>query len=225
MSLASASALLSTPPALILQRVGQSRGGRPLFDNLDLALHAGELLWVRGVNGSGKTSLLRLVCGLARPRAGRVHVAQELLYIGHRPGLKEVLTVVEQLRSSAALAGQACSEADALAALAPVGLEEAAGLSLSQLSEGQRRRAALARLWLPRVAPLWVLDEPLAALDAAMADRLAQRLDRHAGEGGSVVFTSHQALPLKRPVRSLDLGVCAAVGMARVEAGNGGGKT
>lgn len=199
-------AALSTPPVLILQRVGQSRGGRPLFDGLDLALHPGQLLWVQGANGSGKTSLLRLICGLSAPRGGRVHVERELLYIGHRPALKDVLCVIEQLRSSAALAGQPCSEAEALAALAPVGLDEAAGLRLAQLSEGQRRRAALARLWLPRVAPLWVLDEPLAALDSAMADRLAQRLDRHAEEGGSAIFTSHQPLPLKRPVRSLALG-------------------
>lgn len=204
MSLATAS--LTTPPVLILQRVGQSRGSRPLFDGLDLALHPGQLLWVQGANGSGKTSLLRLICGLSAPRAGRVHVERELLYIGHRPGLKDVLSVIEQLRSSAALAGRPCSEGEALAALAPVGLEDAAGLRLAQLSEGQRRRAALAQLWLPRVAPLWVLDEPLAALDAAIADRLAQRLDRHADEGGSVVFTSHQALPLKRSVRSLQLG-------------------
>lgn len=201
-----ATSVLSTPPALILQCLGQSRGGRPLFEGLDLALHPGELLWVRGVNGSGKTSLLRLICGLARPRAGRVYVAQERLYIGHKPGLKDVLSVIEQLRSSAALAGRPCSEAEALAALAPVGLDEAAGLRLAQLSEGQRRRAALAQLWLPQVAPLWVLDEPLAALDAAMADRLAQRLDRHASEGGSAVFTSHQALALKRPARCLELG-------------------
>jgi len=133
-------------------------------------------------------------------------VERELLYIGHRPGLKDVLSVIEQLRSSAALAGHPCTPSEALAALAPVGLDDAAGLRLAQLSEGQRRRAALAQLWLPRVAPLWVLDEPLAALDTAMADRLAQRLDRHADEGGSVVFTSHQALPLKRSVRSLQLG-------------------
>ena len=197
---------LTPPPTLILQRVGQSRGGRPLFDGLDLALHPGQLLWVQGANGSGKTSLLRLVCGLAAPRVGRVHVERELLYVGHRPGLRDVLSVLEQLRSSAALAGRPCSEAEALAALAPVGLDEAAGLRQAQLSEGQRRRAALAQLWLPRVALLWVLDEPLAALDAAMADRLAQRLDRHADDGGSVVFTSHQPLPLKRPVRALHLG-------------------
>ncbi|WP_457323785.1 heme ABC exporter ATP-binding protein CcmA [Roseateles sp. P5_E11] len=204
MSLALAS--LSAPPVLILQRVGQSRGARPLFEEMDLALHPGQLLWVQGANGSGKTSLLRLICGLSAPRAGRVHVERELLYIGHRPGLKDVLSVIEQLRSSAALAGRPCTEGQALAALAPVGLDDAAGLRLAQLSEGQRRRVALAQLWLPRVAPLWVLDEPLAALDAAMADRIAQRLDRHADEGGSVVFTSHQALPLKRSVRSLQLG-------------------
>jgi heme exporter protein A len=199
-------ALPLTPPSLILQRLSQSRGGRPLFEGIDLALHPGQLLWVQGANGSGKTSLLRLICGLARPRAGRVHVEHDLLYIGHKPGLKEVFSVIEQLLDSAALAGRPCSEADALAALAPVGLDEAAGLRLAQLSEGQRRRAALAQLWLPQVPPLWVLDEPLAALDTAMADRLAQRLDRHAGEGGSVVFTSHQPLPLKRAVHHLHLG-------------------
>lgn len=199
-------AFSTTTPTLILQRLGQSRGGRPLFDGLDLALHPGQLLWVQGANGSGKTSLLRLISGLSAPRAGRVHVERELLYIGHRPGLKDVLSVIEQLRSSAALSGRPCTEGEALAALAPVGLEDAAGLRQALLSEGQRRRAALAQLWLPQVAPLWVLDEPLAALDAAMADRLAQRLDRHADEGGSAVFTSHQALPLKWPVRTLSLG-------------------
>lgn len=198
--------LSSTPPALILQRVAQSRGGRPLFEDVDVALHPGQLLWVLGANGSGKTSLLRVICGLSAPRAGRVHVARELLYIGHKAGLKDVLSVIEQLRSSAALAGRPCTEAEALAALAPVGLDEAAGLRLAQLSEGQRRRAALAQLWLPHAPPLWVLDEPLAALDAAMCDRLAQRLDRHAEEGGSAVFTSHQALPLKHTVRTLRLG-------------------
>lgn len=196
----------ATPPALLLQRVGQSRGGRPLFEGVDLALHPGQLLWVQGANGSGKTSLLRVICGLSAPRAGRVHVARELLYLGHKPGLKDQLSVIEQLRSSAALGGRSCSEAEALAALVPVGLDEAAGLRLAQLSEGQRRRAALAQLWLPQVQPLWVLDEPLAALDAAMADRLALRLDRHAEEGGSAVFTSHQALPLRTNVRTLRLG-------------------
>ncbi|MCE4553966.1 heme ABC exporter ATP-binding protein CcmA [Roseateles cellulosilyticus] len=196
----------AAPPSLILQRVGQSRGGRQLFEGVDVALHPGQLLWVQGANGSGKTSLLRVICGLTTPRVGRVHVGQALLYIGHRPGLKDVLSVIEQLRSSAALAGRPCTEGDALAALAPVGLDDAAGLRLAQLSEGQRRRVALAQLWLPRVPPLWVLDEPLAALDMAMADRLAQRLDRHADEGGSAVFTSHQALPLRRAVRTLSLG-------------------
>ena len=197
---------LATPPALILQQLGQSRGGQRLFDGLDLALHPGELLWVQGRNGSGKTSLLRLISGLSAPRSGRVHAEQGLLYIGHRPGLKEQLTVLEQLRSGAALAGQRCSEGEARAALASVGLADAAGLRQARLSEGQRRRAALARLWLPQTAGLWVLDEPLAALDAVMMDRLAQRLDRHAAERGCAVFTSHQPLPLQQPVRTLRIG-------------------
>jgi len=206
MSLSAVSPHLARPPALLLQQLGQSRGGRPLFEGLDLALHPGDLLWVQGRNGAGKTSLLRLVCGLSAPIAGRVHIEQELLYIAHKPGLKDHLTVLEQLRSGAALAGRACSEAEALAALAPVGLADAAGQRQARLSEGQRRRAALAQLWLPQVPLLWVLDEPVAALDAAMVDRLAQRLDRHAAEGGCAVFTSHQALPLRREVRSLHLG-------------------
>lgn len=197
---------LASPPPLLLQQLGQSRGGRALFEGLDLALHPGELLWVQGRNGAGKTSLLRLICGLSAPLAGRVHVEKDLLYIAHRPGLKDHLTVLEQLRSSAALAGRACSEAEALAALAPVGLADAAAQRQARLSEGQRRRAALAQLWLPQLPLLWVLDEPLAALDAAMVDRLAQRLDRHADEGGCAVFTSHQALPLRRPTRTLRLG-------------------
>lgn len=204
--MSSPSATLVRPPVLVLQRVAQARGTRLLFEGIDVALHPGQLLWVQGANGSGKTSLLRLICGLATPHAGRVHVASELFYLGHKPGLRDVLTVMEQLRSSAALAGRPCTEGEALAALAPVGLEKAAGLRIAQLSEGQRRRAALAQLWLPRVAPLWLLDEPLAALDTAMCDRLAQRLDWHADDGGSAVFTSHQPLPLKRAVRTLALG-------------------
>lgn len=206
MSLSVATPHLARPPALLLQQLGQSRGGRPLFEGLDLALHAGDLLWVQGRNGAGKTSLLRLICGLSAPIAGRVHVEPELLYIAHKPGLKDHLTVLEQLRSSAALAGRACSEAEALAALAPVGLADAASQRQARLSEGQRRRAALAQLWLPQVPLLWVLDEPLAALDTAMVDRIAQRMDRHAAEGGCAVFTSHQALPLRHAVRSLRLG-------------------
>lgn len=206
MSLSSAALQPARPPALLLQQLAQSRGGRPLFEGLELALHAGDLLWVQGRNGAGKTSLLRLICGLSAPRVGRVEVGEGLLYIAHRPGLKDHLTVLEQLRSSAALAGRGCSEAAALAALAPVGLQDAAEQRQARLSEGQRRRAALAQLWLPQAPALWVLDEPLAALDTAMVDRLAQRLDRHADEGGCAVFTSHQPLPLRRPTRTLRLG-------------------
>lgn len=206
MSLAAVVPHLARPPALLLQQLGQARAGRLLFEGLDLALHAGDLLWVQGRNGAGKTSLLRLICGLSAPVAGRVQAEPELLYIAHKPGLKDHLTVLEQLRSSAALAGRACSEAEALAALAPVGLADAAEQRQARLSEGQRRRAALAQLWLPKVPLLWVLDEPLATLDNAMVDRLAQRLDRHADEGGCAVFTSHQPLPLRRATRSLRLG-------------------
>jgi heme exporter protein A len=93
MSFVAATPALAPPPSLILQQLGQSRGGRSLFDGLDFALHPGQLLWVQGANGSGKTSLLRVITGLAQPRTGRAHVERELLYIGHKPGLRDVLSV------------------------------------------------------------------------------------------------------------------------------------
>ena len=124
--MSTAPALLPTTPSLILQRVGQSRGDRLLFEDVDVALHPGQLLWVEGANGSGKTSLLRLICGLSAPRAGRVHVGASLLYLGHRPGLKDQLSVIEQLRSSAALAASspastASSRARSSARVSPSG--------------------------------------------------------------------------------------------------------
>jgi heme exporter protein A len=190
--------------ALELQGVECVRGGRALFSGLDLALPGGRLLHVRGANGAGKTSLLRLICGLLEPARGRVlwngrPVAAardafhgELVYIGHAASLKDDLTPLENLQVAAALGGRPCSDAEAAAALAAAGLRRRERVPSRILSQGQRRRVSLARLVLPRPPPLWVLDEPFNALDRAATAWLQQCVAGHVVGGGVVVLTSHQ---------------------------------
>jgi len=211
MSLAHTAQTLAAPrPPLALRGLTQAHGERLLFAELELLLQPGELLWVQGANGSGKTSLLRLICGLAQPWAGRVegveHAKGGLLYIGHLPGLKGSLSALENLQAAAALEGRPCDGAQARTALAAWGLAEQVDLRVDQLSQGQARRVALARLLLPEPPRLWVLDEPFAALDEASVRQLAQRLEAHAELGGTVVFTSHLAPPLQRAPRTLRFG-------------------
>jgi heme exporter protein A len=185
------------------------RGGRRLFAGIDVEVGAGEALWVQGDNGSGKTSLLRLLCGLLAPTLGTVQWCgqdlrrlredfhRELLYIGHAPGLKDELSAAENLQFGARLRGADGDVRDAEAALERVGLGRQAHLPAGRLSQGQRRRVALARLHLPRRPRLLVLDEPFAALDAAASERLEAALAHHLSEGGTVVYTTHQAQALR----------------------------
>ena len=184
------------------------RGDRLLFRNLQLNLAAGELLRVEGANGAGKTSLLRLLAGLALPAAGEVRwagqairrqreaYAQALLYLGHLGGLKDELTATENLRIDADLAGTPGVTSERIAqALASWGLTRQAALPLRVLSAGQRRRAALARLQLSDAA-LWILDEPFNALDVAAVAHLGQQIEAHLARGGMAVVTSHMQLPI-----------------------------
>lgn len=171
------------------------RGGRLLFDGLGLSVQAGELLQIGGVNGSGKTSLLRILAGLLPADAGEVRrpAASELLWLGHAPGISEGLTARENLHTLASL-GRPATAAACAEALAVVGLAEWADERCAQLSAGQRRRVALARLYLVDAPRLWLLDEPFTALDAATCQHLEQRLQAHCAEGGAVVLTSHREL-------------------------------
>ncbi|WP_454253276.1 cytochrome c biogenesis heme-transporting ATPase CcmA [Pseudomonas sp. Marseille-Q7302] len=171
------------------------RGGRLLFDDLSLSVQAGELLQIGGVNGSGKTSLLRILAGLLPADGGDVRrpPAAELLWLGHAPGVSEALTAVENLQVLANLWRPATSEV-CVAALAAVGLAEWADEPCAQLSAGQRRRVALARLYLPHPPRLWLLDEPFTALDAGTCQHLEQRLHEHCATGGAVALTSHREL-------------------------------
>lgn len=192
------------------------RGERVVFDGLDFAVGAGEMLALVGPNGSGKSSLLRLMAGLAAPAAGRMLWAGEAIaedpeahrarlhYVGHLDALKPVLTVAENLAAYAALREQAVPPPVLARALSAFGLEGLGDLPARFLSQGQRRRTALARL-LAAPAPLWLLDEPTLALDDASQARLSDALAAHLAAGGRAVVATHAALDVA-PQRTLRLG-------------------
>ena len=194
------------------------RGDRRLFSGLDLALEPGTLLHVRGRNGSGKTTLLRTLCGLFTPEAGEVRwrsesiralaedYRRELLYFGHLNGIKSDLTGIENLSIAARLDGDPVGIDDVWQALARIGLRGFEDLPTRMLSQGQKKRVALARLILSR-AKLWVLDEPFTALDVEAVALLQGLIADHVAGGGLAVLTTHQEVPLTSgQVARLDLG-------------------
>ena len=204
-------------PLLEVRALACERGLKPLFQGVSFTLGAGQWLHLEGANGAGKTSLLRILCGLSPASAGEVlwrgrpgadpeaGFAAERLYMGHQLALKEELSALENLMFEAAIAGLVCTESEALAALAEQGLQGREHLPLRVLSQGQKRRCALARL-RPGQTLLWVLDEPFVALDVAAVERLRLQLSRHVASGGAVIYTSHQAVALDGEGRSYRLG-------------------
>ena len=197
------------------------KGDRMLFRGLALDLSAGELLRVAGPNGVGKTSLLRLLTGLALPEAGTVRwrgqsirsareeFHRELLYLGHAPALNDLLSPLENLRFACAAAGDQVDTETCMQALVRIGLADQLDLPARVLSQGQRRRVGLARLFLSSRRPLWVLDEPFTALDVGAVADLATTLSDHCAAGGMVVLTTHQDAPFALTPRVLDVGVWA----------------
>ena len=183
------------------------RGERLLFRNLGFELGQGEALLVRGGNGRGKTSLLRILCGLSAPAAGEVRwrgeavgrareqYGREMAYVGHANGIKDDLTPLENLRLAAALGGRALDSDAAQAALAQVGLARCVDLPARVLSFGQRRRVALAGL-ATAGALLWILDEPLTGLDVDGVAMVEAMIGEHVRAGGLAVMTTHQPLRL-----------------------------
>ena len=187
------------------------RGGRLVFEGVSFRLGAGEALVVTGRNGAGKSTLIAAIAGLVRAEHGAIRatvtgeraLSECLHLVGHRDALKASLTAEENLAFAAELLGDhRLAPADALARL---GLPGAGALPVGYLSAGQRRRVTLARLLVAR-RPLWLLDEPLTALDAPAQELLGGIMVEHLGEGGLILAASHSALPLSG-ARELRLGV------------------
>jgi len=193
-----------TPKSLAVEHLQCIRDDRVLFEDLNFGLSEGQLLQIEGHNGSGKTSLLRILCGLSLPTEGRICWNNQdieeiqssywatLAYIGHAHGVKAELTALENLAMARALAVTPTSIelADALAQVGLYGFED---VPTRTLSAGQQRRVALARL-LVSEAQLWILDEPFTALDKAAIRMVEGLLDAHAKQGGMAVLTSHHAV-------------------------------
>lgn len=192
-----------------------SKGERILFSGVQTELKPGEILHVRGENGVGKTSLLRMVVGLSTPAAGdilwndvpisrcRDSYLENLLFLGHHSALKADLTATENLRFSSSIDGMALTEGAVTAVLGQFGLKGREQFPIEWLSAGQKRRVLLARLSL-RSAKLWVLDEPFNALDINATEFLLQMIADHLAADGMVLMTSHQSLALSN-VRVLSL--------------------
>ena len=192
-----------TIPVLIGRQLRCIRGNQTLFQSLNLQLDAGQWLYLQGENGAGKTSLLRILAGLTLPAEGevlwqntpigkqRATYHQDLLYIGHHAGLKEDLTLTENLRAQLAIDGVKVTDTAIREALTRMGLGKRQHLPARVLSAGQKRRGLLARALL-RPAKLWILDEPFNALDVQAIAHVQDLLKSHLANGGLLVLTSHQ---------------------------------
>ncbi|MFZ9615482.1 MAG: cytochrome c biogenesis heme-transporting ATPase CcmA [Fluviibacter sp.] len=190
-------------PALVSRNLSCIRGKQTLFQGLDLQLDSGQWLYLQGENGAGKTSLLRILAGLTLPADGdvlwqgspiskqRSQYHQDLLYIGHHAGLKEDLTLTENLQALCRMDGLRINDADIREALTRMGLAKRQHLPARVLSAGQKRRGLLARALL-RPAKLWILDEPFNALDVNAIADVQNLLKAHLAKGGMLVLTSHQ---------------------------------
>ncbi len=190
---------------LDVTNLGCVRGDRRLFSDINFAVSPGTFVQLTGPNGSGKTSLLRLICGLMSPEEGQISwqganirsLGEEyftaITYVGHRNGVKEELTCLENLRISSGLAGAQIGTEEARRILVKMGLSGREKLAARLLSEGQRRRLALARL-LTAARVLWVLDEVLTSLDKAAEALMKALIETHLDTGGMAIVATHQEL-------------------------------
>ncbi|QIW15870.1 heme ABC transporter ATP-binding protein CcmA [Pasteurellaceae bacterium RH1A] len=200
---------------LSLVNLACERGENRLFEGCNFTLQTGDWVQIEGHNGIGKTSLLRILAGLAQPAEGQVewngkaiskqrdNYYDQLFYLGHQAGVKPELTPWENLRFYQKIQGLPLSDDDLWNALEKVSLIGREDLPCSHLSAGQQRRVALAKLWLTK-ATLWILDEPFTAIDKAGVAKLISHIEAHCQAGGMVIFTSHQAAESEK-VKSLSL--------------------
>ncbi len=194
---------------LIVQQLTCIREDRILFEDLSFTINAGDIVQIEGPNGAGKTSLLRILAGLSQPYEGKVifdnnpidshreEYHQNLLYLGHTPGVKSEMTAQENLAFNLSLHGYDKNDAEeTLSKVNLLGFEDALA---SHLSAGQHRRIALARLWQSQ-AKIWILDEPFTAIDKQGVKHLETLFMKHINNGGVVILTTHQDLSLKNTV-------------------------
>ena len=203
-------------PSLRAKNLTLTRGGRPLFSNLDFAISRGEALIVRGANGSGKTSLLRVLAGLTIADEGEISCGDTIwkvaspaqrasvLYLGHANALKDELTAAENLADGLNFDGLAVSMANQHVALERVGLALRRDLQARRLSQGQKRRIGLARLLLAQKL-IWLLDEPTNALDVGGVALFTEIVDEHLARGGMACIATHLTMQIQAPVRELNL--------------------
>lgn len=193
-------AMLVSQDLLCVQQLLVSRGDLRLCENVQAEIAAGQVWQLVGENGTGKTSMLMILAGILPILSGQLSWRDQspadwpALYIGHASGLNTSLTVFENLRFLCGLNGQLVTADQLFMAVEQVGLAGYEFVAVARLSSGQKRRVQLARLWLPTSAELWLLDEPLTALDVRMVSALNGRLTQHAIQGGRVILTSHQAV-------------------------------
>lgn len=202
---------------LELRQLYSERNERVLFAGLSLSVQPGEVVQLAGANGSGKTSLLRIIAGLSTRYEGDIlwrgqplasvlpDFRQQTLYLGHGAGIKSQLSPLENLRWSCALRGEAVDDSQLFTALAKVGLQGFEQQPCYGLSAGQQRRVGLARLFCS-TADLWLLDEPFTAIDQRGVAEIEQWIGDFADSGGSVLLTTHHVLKLPRPLRRIELG-------------------
>ena len=213
----------TTTPILETRHLECVRDDRLLFRDLSITLCAGEILQIEGSNGTGKTSLLRILCGLRLAEEGQVLWQGEevsdvredyyasMIYIGHLPCIKGDLTTLENIRSLLDTRSQSASFEEIDAILAKVGLAGFDDVASKALSSGQRRRILLAFLLLSK-ASLWILDEPLTALDVQGVALVESMLLEHRAAGGSAIFTTHHGMQLACEMSSVTLGNGAGSG-------------
>jgi heme exporter protein A len=202
-------------PLLKVEQLYCERDDRILFEDLGFSLSAGDVVQIEGQNGSGKTTLLRILAGLSRNYEGTIFwkgepisdveedFRQSLLYFGHQPGVKAVLTPLENLAWYAAM-HPTIDRRQVTEALAQVGLQGYEDVPCHMLSAGQNRRVSLARLYLSS-APLWILDEPFTAIDKRGVAAKEALIAQHAERGGSVILTTHHELAMGDRVRRVNL--------------------
>lgn len=203
-------------PSLRAQNLTLTRGGRSLFANLDFTISRGEALVLRGANGSGKTSLLRVLAGLTIADGGVISCGDAIwksasptqranvLYLGHANALKDEFTAAENLADGLSFDGVTVSTDNQYFALERVGLAMRRDLQARRLSQGQKRRIGLARLLLAQ-KPVWLLDEPTNALDAGGVELFTEIVDEHLARGGMACIATHLTMQIHAPVRELFL--------------------